>query len=70
MEREKKYTGRGGYHGGGRKKLPDGQKKIFKTVSISGTPEELDALKQVARNRGKSVSRLILDYFLFEEKQR
>lgn len=61
MAEEKKYTGRGGYHGGGRKPLPEDQKKKFKTMSISGTPEEIEKLKEIAKQNNKSVSRYILD---------
>lgn len=62
MPEQKKYTGRGGYHGGGRKTLdPTGKRKEFKTVSISGTPEEMEALKQKAKAAGQTVSRFVLD---------
>lgn len=60
MAEEKKYSGYG-YHGGGRKKLKPEEKKIFKTVSISGTPEEIENLKQKAKEKNKTVSRLVLD---------
>lgn len=53
-----------GYHGGGRKKLDESKKKKFKTMSISGTPEEIEKLKEIANKAGKSVSRLVLDTFL------
>lgn len=38
-----------------------GRKTIFKTMSISGKPEEIEALKQYAKSCGKTVSRLVLD---------
>lgn len=60
MAEEKKYTGYG-YHGGGRKKLPPSEKKVFKTVSISGTPEEIENLKQKAKSENKTVSRFVLE---------
>ncbi|HAK69190.1 MAG TPA: hypothetical protein DCM57_05965 [Treponema sp.] len=53
-----KYSGYG-YHGGGRKKT--GRLKIFATTSISGTPEEIECLKTLAREAGKTVSRYVLD---------
>ena len=50
--------------GGGRKTInPNGEKKIFSSTSISGTPEEIEKLKDIAVKNGKSVSRLVLDYF-------
>ena len=62
-EIEKKYSGYG-YHGGGRKPLPDGEKKVFQSTTISGTPEEIASLKKLADNNGKSVSRFVLDNFI------
>lgn len=58
---------RGGARAGaGRKKgsVSCGEKKIFKTVSISGTPEELEKLKNFAKQSGKTVSRFVLDNLL------
>lgn len=55
------YSGRGGYHGGGRKKLPPELKKVYKTISISGTPEEIENLKQKAKANNKSVSRYVIE---------
>lgn len=43
---EKKYSGYG-YHGGGRK--PTGRLKIFANTTISGTPEEIGKLKELAK---------------------
>ena len=57
--KEKKYTGRGGYHGGGRK--PTGRQKIYANTTISGLPEEIEKLKKAAAAAGKSVSRFVLD---------
>jgi hypothetical protein len=67
MSDEKKYSGYG-YHGGGRKPLPEEQKKKYITISISGQPEEIVKLKEVAFKNGKSVSRLVLDYFCISRK--
>ena len=60
-EKEKKYSGYG-YHGGGRK--PTGRLKIFANTTISGTPEEIEQLKTLAKSKGKSLSRLVLDTLL------
>lgn len=61
-EKKKKYTGRGGYHGGGRK--PTGRQKIYVNTTISGLPEEIDALKALARKSGKTLSRFVIETFL------
>ena len=53
-----KYTGYG-YHGGGRKKSE--HKKVFVSTTISGSAEEIAALKRLAQAAGKSVSRYVLD---------
>lgn len=60
-ENKKKYSGYG-YHGGGRKKT--GRLKIFVSTSVSGTSEEIEALKEKAKEAGKSVSRFVLDSLL------
>ena len=62
---EKKYSGYG-YHGGGRKAT--GRVKIYSNTTISGLPEEIDALKTIARSRGKTLSRLVIDTFLKTKK--
>lgn len=56
-----KYTGRGGYHGGGRKKKDESEKKVYKNITISGTPEELENLKLKAKVAGKTVSRYVIE---------
>lgn len=58
---EKKYSGYG-YHGGGRK--PTGRLKIFASTTISGMPEEIARLKELAKQNGKSTSRFVLDTLL------
>ncbi len=62
---------RGGYReGGGRPKgSPNkgtelGRKTQFKTISVSGYPEEIEAIKELAKNAGKSVSRFIVETIL------
>lgn len=61
-KKEKKYTGRGGYHGGGRK--PTGRQKIYVNTTISGIPEEIATLKALAKKSGKTLSRLVIESFL------
>lgn len=52
------YSGYG-YHGGGRKpKAPD-EKRV--SMNISGTREELDAIRQKAESAGKTTSRFIIE---------
>lgn len=58
-----KYSGYG-YHGGGRK--PTGRLKQFANTTISGTPEEISALKEAAKNAGKTVSRFVIESLLSE----
>lgn len=64
---------RGGYRpGGGRPKgSPNkgtelGRKTVFKSTTISGSPEEIDALKKLAEQNGKSLSRLVIETLLNE----
>lgn len=61
-KKKKKYTGRGGYHGGGRKKT--GRIKIYANTTISGLPEEIDSLKNLAKEKGKTLSRMVIESFL------
>lgn len=57
-QKEKKYKGYG-YHGGGRpRKDAEARRKI---ISISGTPTEIEKLKKLAKESGKTVSRFVLD---------
>lgn len=48
-----------GYHGGGRPKKGDDAKR--KTISISGTPAEVQQLQELAAKEGKTVSRFVID---------
>lgn len=48
-----------GIPGAGRKKT--GRLKEFVTTSVSGSPAEIAALKALAEEAGKSVSRYVLD---------
>ena len=60
---ETKKSNRGGARvGSGRKAT--GRKVIFKTASISGTPEEIEQLKKLAEKSGKTFSRFIIESFL------
>ena len=63
MEQDKKYIGYG-YHGGGRKKLNPDEKKVYKSISISGTPEQLELLKEKAAEKGMTVSKFVLEIAL------
>jgi hypothetical protein len=57
---EKKYKGYG-YHGGGRKpSSPDGQPRRT-SMTISGTRSEIEALRKLAKNADKSVSRFVIE---------
>lgn len=53
---EKKYSGYG-YHGGGRKAT--GIKRV--NLQISCQPEQLEKIKQLAKENGKSTSAFVLD---------
>ncbi len=61
IQEKTKYSGYG-YHGGGRK--PTGRLKQFSNTTISGTPEEISALKEAAKSAGKTVSRFVLESLL------
>lgn len=61
MEEETKYKGYG-YHGGGRKKVEN--KKVFVNTTISGTPEEIAKLKELAKQANKTVSKYVLENLL------
>lgn len=54
MEKEKKYSGYG-YHGGGRKAT--GVKRV--SICISGQPEQMQKLKDMAKNNNMNVSQFI-----------
>ena len=54
-----KYSGYG-YHGGGRKAT--GVKRV--SFSVSCQPEELEALKELAKEKGEPLSRLIVKTLL------
>ena len=57
---EKKYKGYG-YHGGGRKpSSPDGQPRRT-SMTISGTKTEIEAIRKLAQNAGKSISRFVIE---------
>ena len=58
---EKKYSGYG-YHGGGRPRKDTEARRV--TVSISGTPTEIESLKENAAAAGVTVSRFVLDNLL------
>lgn len=41
-----------------------GRLKIFASLTISGTPEEIEKIKQLAKENNKSASRFIIDKIL------
>ena len=55
-KKKKKYSGYG-YHGGGRKAT--GIKRV--PICISGQPEQIEKLKKMAAQEGKTVSAFILE---------
>lgn len=55
-----------GYHGGGRKKMNPEDRKVFKTASISATPDQMERLKQMAKDKGVTLSRLVVETLLNE----
>ncbi|WP_147612338.1 hypothetical protein [Treponema pectinovorum] len=57
MSEEKKYTGYG-YHGGGRKKLSESGRK---QLQLSLQQEEIDFLKESAKNANLPVSRFVME---------
>ncbi|MGN0730346.1 MAG: hypothetical protein ACI4MA_00385 [Treponema sp.] len=59
-KKEKKYHGYG-YHGGGRKKIPDEEKTVYKTFSINVTPRYLEVLKKLAKQNNVSVNKLVTE---------
>lgn len=62
MESQEK-KGRGGARpGAGRKSKGENAKR--KTISISGTPAEIDELKQKAAEAGKTTSRFLIELAL------
>ena len=64
---EKKYKGYG-YHGGGRKpSSPDGQPRRT-TMTISGTKSEIEAIRKLAMNAAKSVSRYVIERVLVDQE--
>lgn len=60
---EKKYTGYG-YHGGGRPKTGN----TYKKFSVACTHEEYELVKQAAEKEGKSISRILVDAVLDQDR--
>lgn len=48
-----------GYHGGGRPRKGENAKRV--TICISGTSAEIQKLKELAKNKNKTVSRYVID---------
>lgn len=56
-----KRAGQGRPKGSPNKGTELGRKTIFKSVTISGSPAEVDEIKRLAAESGKSVSRFIIE---------
>lgn len=63
IENVKKYVGYG-YHGGGRPKKAESGKTIYKTISVAGSPEEIEQIREMAQAENKTVSRFIIESIL------
>lgn len=59
-----KRPGQGRPKGSPNKGTELGRKTIFKSTTISGSPEEIDALKKLAADSGMSLSRLVIETLL------
>lgn len=62
MSDEKKKKRGGARAGAGRPAT--GRQTVFKTTAISGSPEEIEALKKLAGDAGKSLSRFVIESIL------
>lgn len=52
---------------GAKNKTPaQGRKTLFKNITVSGSPEEIEQLKKLAEASGKSLSRFVLDSLLLK----
>ncbi len=58
---EELKRGRGRPKGSPNKGTELGRKTIFKTTTISGSPEEIDELKRLAELAGKFLSRFVIE---------
>lgn len=63
-EEKKQYTGYG-YHGGGRPRKDEEARR--KTISISGTPTEIETIRHKAKASGKTTSRFLIELALGEK---
>lgn len=59
-----KRAGQGRPKGSPNKGTELGRKTIFASVTISGSPEEVAKIKELAKESGKSVSRFIIESIL------
>lgn len=62
MEKEKR--GRGRPKGSPNKGTELGRKTIFKSLTIAGSPAEIEEISRKARDAGKSASRYLIDLAL------
>lgn len=51
------------------KKPAEGRKTIYKTISISALPEEVEKLKEIVEKSGKTISRYLIDLALSQDKK-
>lgn len=70
MDKKEKSNWGGKRPGAGRKHLtkPNLNKKIFKTVSISGSEKEIGILKKQAVEKKKSFSRYVIEELVDESE--
>lgn len=65
MEALKKYSHGGARPGAGRKRKDDEARRS--TMAISGTETELETIRQLAKNAGKTTSRFLIELALEKE---
>ena len=46
------------------KKMAQSRITIFKSLTIAGTPEEIEKIKELSKQSGKSISRFLIDLAL------
>lgn len=68
MEEAPKYTGRGGWRGGGRPKKEHKAPKKYHTMAIALLPDQKKAIQEMAKDADMSVSQFVLSRVFFEKK--
>lgn len=67
---EKKKSGNIGSENWGGRREGSGRKKgdkVYKTVSVAGTEEELLQLKNIAKENNKTLSRYVIDSLVYKK---